>query len=169
MAEGERAAGPEAAAPRSATCSRRRVEGATATCRERSRTLRQLNQAGLDDVRDEPECLRRTGCSSRGPDPQQSFESMRRIIDFEGAFCVVYDIKAGDISLSDSVRSGDEGLPRGDDGAVPSTCGGALVELAESEEHLPIVNLQAAIRQLFPGAWPGEDIMLMPLQRPPDA
>jgi signal transduction histidine kinase/DNA-binding response OmpR family regulator len=136
-----------------------RVRAATCDLEEKVETLRQVNQqiSTMFEMSQMP-----SGDGSSEGLIRNIFESMRRIIDFEGAFCVVYDIKAVDITLTHSEGPAMKGFCEAMT-ALFRDQGGALVELAESEEHLPIMNLQAAIRQLFPGAWPGEDIMLMPL------
>ncbi|MCL5270115.1 MAG: ATP-binding protein [bacterium] len=91
------------------------------------------------------------------------FELLRRMIDFEGAFCVIYDIRAQDINLALADRP-----------VVQEYCnkmsamfraqGYALVDLAESQNRMPVENLQSAIRQLAPeGLTKETDLMLMPL------
>ena len=136
-----------------------RVQAATSDLQEKVETLRQLNQqvSTMFEMSQMPT----DGGSSEGL-IHHIFESMRRIIDFDGAFCVVYDIKAGDITLTHSDGPGMKAICEAMT-ALFRDQDGALVELAESEEHLPVVNLQAAMRHLYPGTWPGEDMMLMPL------
>lgn len=90
------------------------------------------------------------------------FNLLRRMIDFSGAFCVVYDIRAKSINMAyfDGEQAQDfcaqmDGLFR--------VHGEALAELAESQERLPVSAVQTAIRQLYPAPWSDEDTMLMPL------
>ena len=133
-----------------------RVDEATQDLKEKVETLRLLNE----QIAAMLELSQTTG--SAGGVLRRVFEMLRRMIDFEGAFCVLYDIRARGINLSYSEGTG-----------VDQICasmtelfrvnGQSLAELAETAGHLPVNHLQGAIRAKFPDTWPGERLMIVPL------
>ncbi len=136
-----------------------RVHEATHNLEEKVETLRLLNE----QIGTMFEMSQNTGSDSSSEGViNHIFEMLRRMIDFEGAFCVIYDNKAKDINLAYADRP-----------LVQEFCsemtvmlrqqGPALVELAESQDSLPVENLQMAIRHLYPHDLPHENLMLMPL------
>lgn len=90
------------------------------------------------------------------------FELMRGMIDFSGAFCVIYDARAHGINLA--YLQGQE---------VEQLCaemadmiqleGARLVELAESEDRLPVAKLQTMLQTCYPGELDEQDVILVPV------
>ena len=136
-----------------------RVHVATQDLKEKVETLRLVNEqiTTMFEMSQMP-----TGDNSSEGVVSHIFELLRRMVDFEGAFCVIYDVKAQGIRLtyhnSESIKEFCANIAE-----MFRSQGEALVALCESEEHLPIENIQAAIRHLYPDPWPTQDAMIMPL------
>lgn len=103
-----------------------------------------------------------TGDGSSAGVLRRVFELLGRMIDFEGAFCVVYDIAAREITLTHAEGEGVREITPAM-AALLRAHNTRLIELAGASERLPIEEMVAAIRELYPGAWPDSDLMLMPL------
>ncbi len=96
---------------------------------------------------------------------RQVFGRLRRMIDFKGAFCVLYDIRAQGINLTycDGENVGEFSR---DMVELLREHHMVLVEQVEQEEKRPIDKLYAMMRELYPGEWPGDEFMMMPLHAP---
>jgi signal transduction histidine kinase/DNA-binding response OmpR family regulator len=92
----------------------------------------------------------------------QIFDLTRRIFDFDEAFCVVYDTRAGGISLAYSVGELGKGMMK-NMVELFRLDHQSLSDLADSEKSLPIEMFQAAISELYPDTWPSQKVILMPL------
>lgn len=136
-----------------------RVQAATKDLKEKVETLRLLNQQvttmfEMSQMQD--------GDGSTEGVLRRVFELLRRMIDFEGAFCVVYDIVAQGITLTHADGAQAEEFCQGM-GALIREHGGRLIEIAATHEHLPLREINSTVRQLYRGSWPERDVMLMPL------
>jgi signal transduction histidine kinase/DNA-binding response OmpR family regulator len=137
-----------------------RVDVATRNLQEKVETLRLLNEQ-LATMFEMSQATSGDG-SSRSV-VRQVFDLLGRIVPIEGAYCVIYDMKASDVTLAYADRPEVAEYCRHMEELLRSQSK-ALIELAESEHPLPLDDLSAAIRQLYPGQWPQDkDLMLMPL------
>lgn len=136
-----------------------RVQAATRDLKDKVEMLRLLNQQ-VTTMFEMSQTHNGDG-SSEGM-LRRVFDLLRRMIDFEGSFCVVYDIVAQEITLThtdgNSVKEICEAMTR-----LFRENSGRLIEIAASHEHLPFREINGMIRQLYPGQWPDHDVMLMPL------
>lgn len=136
-----------------------RVQAATKDLQEKVETLRLLNQ----QVTTMFEMSQTQGADgSTEAVLRRVFELLRRMIDFEGAFCVVYDLVAQGITLTHAEGAGADAFCQGMT-ALMRAHHGRLIEIAATHEHLPLRELNSTVRQLYTGAWPESDVMLMPL------
>jgi signal transduction histidine kinase/DNA-binding response OmpR family regulator len=137
----------------------RRVREATADLKKTIGTLRLLNEqvATMFEISQAPlvdgsieEVLRRI------------FALLGRMFDFSGALCVIYDARACGINQVYTQGEGVEELSRNLADLFQRE-GATLVELAESEERLPVAKLQNLIWQFYPAPLPQEEVILVPL------
>ena len=90
------------------------------------------------------------------------FELLRRMFDFSGAFCVIYDARAHGINLTYSQGENVDELCMNMTHLFHHE-GGVLVDVAEAEERLPVAKLQKLIWQLYPAPLPSTEVILVPV------
>lgn len=139
-----------------------RVNEATSDLKDKVETLRLLNeqvatmlemgQANLQDLSSEAVL-------------QRIFELLGRLIVFQGAFCVVYDTKVGDVTLSyhnsEAVRPFCQNMTH-----VFREHIQPLVQLVEASDRLPIQPFKHQLQACYPDGQIPERLMLMPLHVP---
>lgn len=93
---------------------------------------------------------------------QRIFDLLRRVIEFEGAFCVVYDVRAKGVNLTYADgQSAQLALEHMTDMLVSDRAG--LVYMAESADRVDVDQLEARIWELFPNGQRRDELTLMPL------
>jgi signal transduction histidine kinase len=136
-----------------------RVNEATRDLQTTIGTLRLLNQqvATMFEISQAP-----LGDGSLEEALRRIFGLLGGIFDFNGAFCVIYDFHARGINQVYTQGEGIDELSRAM-AELLNNEGSALVELAESEERLPVARLRDHIWKVYPGEPPRDSVLLVPL------
>ena len=90
------------------------------------------------------------------------FELLQRLIDFEDAFCVVYDVNAHDLHLSYAQGEGARALCEGM-GKMFRHEGEVIHAICHPDDRLLTGRFIEEIWRRYPGERPSADVMLMPL------